>query len=66
LTNLKNRYGDIFSLQAGKHRIVFVCSLDGVINGLNQSDIIFDGRPDLPSFHWLFHGDRQRGNKIKM
>ncbi|XP_063397732.1 cytochrome P450 2C31-like [Mytilus trossulus] len=61
LTNLKNKYGDIFSLKAGKNRIVFVCSLDGVINGLNQSDDTFDDRPNLPSFHWLFHGCRQKG-----
>lgn len=64
LTNLKTKYGDIFSLQAGKQKVVVVCSLDGITNGLKLSDIIFDGRPNLPSSDWLFHGCRQRGKCI--
>lgn len=61
IANLKEIYGDIFSLKAGKWDVVVVCSKEGIIEGLTDPDNNFDGRPDFLAFHNLFMGNRQLG-----
>lgn len=64
IANLKEIYGDIFSLKAGKWDVVVVCSKEGIIEGLTDPDNNFDGRPDFLAFHNLFMGNRQLGKSF--
>lgn len=61
LTNLKNRYGDIYSIKIGKYNAVVVCSLQGVLDGLSVGQEVFSGRPSFKSNELLYLGNRQRG-----
>ncbi|XP_061162694.1 cytochrome P450 2F5-like [Saccostrea echinata] len=61
VANLRELYGDIFSIKAGKWNIVVVCSQEGILEGLTDPDNNFDGRPNFTVFHNLFMGNRQRG-----
>ncbi|KAJ8312963.1 hypothetical protein KUTeg_010336, partial [Tegillarca granosa] len=63
LTNLKDKYGDVYSIKIGKHDAVIVCSFEGVME-LARAEQLYEviyGRPDFMSHHVLYRGDRQRG-----
>ncbi|XP_060563810.1 cytochrome P450 1B1-like [Ruditapes philippinarum] len=45
LTRLKEKYGDIYSIQIGKKPAVIVCSLEGIEEGLLKKSPSFGGRP---------------------
>jgi len=62
LSNLKDKYGDVYSLRAGKYDMVVVCSLQGIFEGLALDQDKFLGRPDFHTSKSLFFGNRQRGN----
>ncbi|XP_060067125.1 cytochrome P450 2C31-like [Ylistrum balloti] len=61
LTNLKDRYGDIYSIKAGNYNTIVVCSLQGILDGLSADQVYFSGRPDFKSNDLLYLGNRQRG-----
>lgn len=58
IVNLKEIYGDIFSLKVGKWDVVVVCLKEGIIEGLIDFDNNFDGRLDFLVFYKLFMGNR--------
>lgn len=61
VANLRDFYGDIFSIKTGKWSVVVVCSQEGIVEGLTDPDNNFDGRPDFMAFHHMFMGNRQIG-----
>ncbi|KAK3085113.1 hypothetical protein FSP39_024621 [Pinctada imbricata] len=61
LSNLKDKYGDVYSLRVGSYDFIVVSSLEGMMEGLNRSDSVLDGRPDFSVFDHLFKGNKQRG-----
>ncbi|XP_021373084.1 cytochrome P450 1A5-like [Mizuhopecten yessoensis] len=61
LTNLKDRYGDIYSIKTGNYNTIVVCSLGGILEGLSAGQELFSGRPDFKSNDLLYLGNRQRG-----
>lgn len=61
LTNLKDKYGDVFSFTVGKYNTVVVNSFQGIFEGLHMSKIELSGRPDYYSSNAMFFGERQKG-----
>lgn len=61
LTNLKDLYGDIYSIKTGNYDTIVVCSLQGILDGLSSEQLFFSGRPDFKSNDLLYLGNRQRG-----
>ena len=58
-TDLKNIYGDVFSITLGTTKCVVINSIDSVREVLINKDSDFDGRPDFKRFDALFGGDKQ-------
>lgn len=65
IANLRELYGDVFSIKAGKWDIVVVCSKEGIIEGLMDPENNFDGRPDFAVFHKLMMANRQLSMSLK-
>ena len=61
LTYLKEKYGDVYSLQLGRYRTVVVCSLDGIQEGLVKNSPMFSGRSSFLSNRELFNGHSDGG-----
>lgn len=58
LTELSERFGDVYSLTLGTRRCLVVSSLDKIREVLNEKGKFFGGRPDFIRYHKLFGGDR--------
>ena len=63
--SLKEKYGNIYSIQIGKQRAVIVCSLEGIEEGLLKKSPSFGGRPRDFLPHTLFNGCQDRGSIYK-
>ncbi|XP_067650537.1 cytochrome P450 1A1-like [Haliotis asinina] len=61
LSNLKEKYGDIYRLRMGSHKFVVACSLEAVLEGLIHKGGDFSDRPDFEVCHILYNGNRHQG-----
>ncbi|KAL3857812.1 hypothetical protein ACJMK2_012447 [Sinanodonta woodiana] len=61
LTNLKNCYGDVYSLKLGWRKAVVVCSYEGIQEGLLGLQTVCNFRPNLPSAKLLYCGNPEKG-----
>lgn len=61
LFNLKDTYGDVFSLKLGTQDVVVVCSLAGIQEGLQDRGEKFAERPNSLVYNALYNGNRQNG-----
>lgn len=62
LTNLKNKYGDIYSVTISRKNIVVLCSLDSILECLHYNGDAFANRPSCPVLRSLYKsGDKNEG-----
>lgn len=45
LTQLRDKYGDIFSIKIGRHKAIVVSSLESINEAFNMKEFNFSGRP---------------------
>lgn len=45
LSQLRERFGDVFSITLGRQRVVAVCSWEGIMEGLVKKSVKMSGRP---------------------
>lgn len=56
---LRDKLGDIYSLQMGVRKIVVVSSMELMREVLIEKGQHFADRPDFPRYHTIFDGDRE-------
>ena len=65
LSQLVEKFGDVFSIKVGRQKVVIVSSWEGISEGLVKKSLKMSGRP-RNLIKNMFHGGMWQGGNIKL